>query len=116
MALGKVNTMVIGAVHVKVRELFKIQRILKMKTKLHVSYCIDEYITGFKFTDYVISNEKYIYMGEIEIDNPFEVLNNSVLNNAHIEIINAKIKDHKAQINLLENKVKDLLCIESKEA
>ena len=87
-----------------------------MKTKLHVSYYIDKYLTGFKFTDYVINNEIYIYMGEIEIDNPFEVPDKSVLNNAHIEIICAEIKEHKAQINLLENKVKDLLCIESKEA
>jgi len=85
-----------------------------MKTTLHVHYCVKEYIEGFKFMEYKSGNYKdYIYMGEIEIDNPFNIPSNSDLNNAKVEIINAEIQEHKAKINLLENQVKDLLCIES---
>ena len=87
-----------------------------MKTKLHVSYCNEQFLEGFSFTDYVKDNKRYMYLGEIEIDNPFDIPNNSVLNNMKIDFIHAEIKEHKAQINLLENKVKDLLCVESKVA
>lgn len=88
-----------------------------MKTKLHVHYLVDSYIGGFKFLDYVSENNdgRYLYLGEIEIDNPFEIPDLSVINNLKIEEINKEIQNHKAKINLLENKVKDLLCIESVE-
>ena len=87
-----------------------------MKTKLHVSYCTQKYLEGFYFTDFKNDGKGYMYLGEIKIDNPFEAPNQSVINNANIGMINAEIKEHKAQINLLENKVKDFLCVENKEA
>lgn len=88
-----------------------------MKTTLYVYYRTSKYMEGMKFFNCDMSAIKeLIPLGQIEIDNPFEAPNQSVINNAHIEMINAEIKEHKAQINLLENKVKDFLCVENKEA
>lgn len=51
-----------------------------------------------------------------EIVASFKIKQDNLLNNAKVEAINAEIKEHKAKINLRENSVKDLLCIESVEA
>ena len=86
-----------------------------MKTKLYVYYRTAKYLEGFIFyTDDMSGFDGLITLGEIEIDNPFEVPDLSVINNAKIESINTEIKEHKAKIELLENKVKDLLSIENK--
>lgn len=87
-----------------------------MKTELNVYYCTGKYLEGFKFLDYVIKgNPEYIHLGAIEVDNPFDVPDGSIINGAKIEAFNEEIKEHKAQINMLENKIKDLLCVESKD-
>ena len=86
-----------------------------MKTKLYVYYSTDRYVEGMRFFSQDISCiDSLLKLGEIEIDNPFEVPDLSVINNAKIESINTEIKEHKAKIELLENKVKDLLSIENK--
>jgi len=86
-----------------------------MKTTLHISYCTKQYMEGFNFTSFKCDLDGYIYMGEIEIDNPFNAPDQSDLNNAKAESFKAEIKEYKAKINLLENKIKDLFCIESSE-
>lgn len=85
-----------------------------MKTTLHVYYSTQKYVEGFRFYERDMSGIKdLIPMGEIEIDHQFEVPDQVIINNAKIAEIQEEIKEHKAKINLLENKVKDLLCIDS---
>ena len=85
-----------------------------MKTKLNVFYCTNTYIGGFKFLDFTPGSDEYIFLGEIEIDNPYDTPDKTVINNAKVESINKEIVEHKAKINLLENAIKDLLCVENK--
>lgn len=87
-----------------------------MKTTLHVHYCAQKYNEGFKFLSFIATTSKeYIYLGDIEIVNPFNEPSTSDINKAKVETIREEITDHKAKINLLENSIKDLLCIENKE-
>lgn len=86
-----------------------------MKKTLYVHYTFHKYCEGFRYFDYISGDEGYIYLGEIEIDNPFNEPDISVINAHKLEMINEKIKEHKAEINVLENQAKDLLCIENKE-
>lgn len=83
-----------------------------MKTKLNVFYCTEQYCVGFKFIDYKPIHPAYILLGEIEIDNPFDVPGSEIVNGAKVDAINTEIKEYLAKINLLENAKKDLLCIE----
>ena len=85
-----------------------------MKVKLNVYYCITKYLEGFKFLDYLINNTpEYIYLGEIEIENPFDVPDNLSVIQAKTKKFQEEIDNHKAQIYLLESAIKDLACIES---
>ena len=87
-----------------------------MKTKLYVYFDMAEYTGGMRIYSQDMSCiDRLFFLGELEIDNPFNKPDTSVINNVKIEAINKEIKEHKAQINLLENKVKDLICIENKE-
>lgn len=87
-----------------------------MKTKLYISYSTGIFVEGFRFSenDYLLTN--CIVIGEIEIDNPFDAPSADLINKAKAGELNDQIKEHKAKINVLENMVKDLLCIESVEA
>ena len=85
-----------------------------MKIKLHVSYTTNKYLEGFRFRTEQFDFEEEIYLGEIEIDMPFDAPSKSAISMAKVSLINAEIKDHKAKINVLENQVKDLLSIENR--
>lgn len=87
-----------------------------MKTKLHVHYNHDKYVEGFRFVDYKdCAPATWVYLGEIEIDNPFEVPGLSAINAQKVVLIDAEIKECLARVYVLENAKKDLLCITNGE-
>ena len=83
-------------------------------TTLHVHYCTGKHIEGFKFLNFkaVDGDKDYLYLGDVEVVNPFNAPDNSIIISAQVNRINDEIIGYKAKINLLENQAKDLLCIE----
>lgn len=82
-----------------------------MITKLNVYYNPEKWIEGFRFVDYK-NTTGWVYLGEIEIDNPFEVPSLTAINAQKVVLIDAEIKEHLAKVYVLENAKKDLLCLE----
>lgn len=61
-----------------------------MKVKLQVYYSIRKFLEGFKFLNYKTDYINYIFLREVEIDNPFDA---SEINQASQLVVNLSYAD-----------------------